>query len=92
MRSILALVAVAGGLAFASTGSAHACNARGEFCGQPHWAANAFSGPYGRSPKSAVRLEDYHYGKPRHVYHRGYHYQPRYIVKKVIVKKYVRAH
>ena len=33
---------------------AYACNARGEFCGRPTWAANAFSGPYNRVPESAV--------------------------------------
>jgi hypothetical protein len=31
-----------------------ACNIRGEHCGRPAWAANAFSGPYGRAPESAL--------------------------------------
>jgi hypothetical protein len=32
----------------------YACNARGEFCGRPTWAANAFSGRYARVPEAAV--------------------------------------
>jgi hypothetical protein len=36
------------------TTQAHAgCNARGEFCDRPTWAANAFSGRYARVPESA---------------------------------------
>jgi hypothetical protein len=27
-----------------------ACNIRGEFCGYPSWAANAFSDPFDRVP------------------------------------------
>ena len=29
-----------------------ACNARGEYCGRPQWAANAFSGKSGKVPVS----------------------------------------
>ncbi|MFM9846472.1 MAG: hypothetical protein ACKVP3_04850 [Hyphomicrobiaceae bacterium] len=43
---------------------AHACNARGEHCGRPTWAANAFSGPYNRVPESAVQLRDYQAARP----------------------------
>jgi hypothetical protein len=42
---------------------AYACNARGEFCGRPTWAANAFSGPYNRVPEAAVETK--HYQAPR---------------------------
>jgi hypothetical protein len=31
-----------------------ACNIRGEFCGRPGWAANAFSNPRDRYPEEAL--------------------------------------
>ena len=46
---------------------AHACNARGEFCGRPTWAANAFSGPNNRVPEAASDNKQYqatHHSKP----------------------------
>ena len=46
---------------------AHACNARGEFCGRPTWAANAFSGPNNRVPEAASdnkRYQATHHSKP----------------------------
>ena len=49
MRSpILALVVVAGSLAAVSTTPAAACSIRGQYCGYPAWAANAFEHPRGR--------------------------------------------
>jgi hypothetical protein len=38
---------------------AQACNARGEFCGQPTWAANAFSGPFNRVPEASSASRHY---------------------------------
>ena len=42
----------------------HACNARGEFCDRPTWAANAFSGRYNRVPESAVEPRHYQAARP----------------------------
>ncbi len=89
MRSIIALALAAGTLALATTG-ASACNARGQYCGQPQWAANAFSGPYAQQPKGAIKLEDYHHGRHKYSFKRVY--EPHYVVKKVYVKKYYKAH
>lgn len=44
-------VAMALGLA---TQAQAACNARGEFCGHPAWASNAFAGPRDRVPESTL--------------------------------------
>ena len=43
---------------------ASACNARGEFCGQPTWATNAFSGRYARVPESSVEPRHYQAVRP----------------------------
>ena len=43
---------------------AQACNARGEFCGQPTWAANAFSGPYNRVPEASSGNRHYQAARP----------------------------
>ena len=43
---------------------AHACNARGEHCGRPTWAANAFSGRYDRVPESASEPRHYQAARP----------------------------
>ena len=90
LRSMLAIAAVAAGtLAFANTG-AHACNVKGQYCGQPQWAANAFSGPYAQQPKGAIKLENYYYGRHKYSYKKAY--KPHYVVKKVYVKKYYKAY
>jgi len=43
---------------------AHACNARGEFCDHPVWAANAFSSPQGRVPEAAMEIRRYRAAVP----------------------------
>jgi hypothetical protein len=43
---------------------AQACNARGEFCGRPTWAANAFSGPYNRVPEPSLETQRYRAAVP----------------------------
>jgi hypothetical protein len=50
MRSVLLLAGVAAAIAVASPRAQAACNIRGEFCGYPAWAANAFSHPRDRVP------------------------------------------
>jgi hypothetical protein len=50
MRSVLLLVGLVAGIAVMSPQAQAACNARGEFCGYPGWAANAFSHPRDRVP------------------------------------------
>lgn len=72
MRSILAILAAAGGFAFL-TADAHACSARGTFCGHPEWAANAFEGPRGSHAKGQINLKHLHHGSSY-----GYAYAPRY--------------
>ena len=42
----------------------HACNARGEHCGRPTWAANAFSGRYNRVPESTSEPTRYQAARP----------------------------
>jgi hypothetical protein len=49
MRSAILLLSVAIGIGSASV-PANACNARGEFCTYPGWAANAFSSDDDRVP------------------------------------------
>ncbi|MEZ5854266.1 MAG: hypothetical protein R3D67_05760 [Hyphomicrobiaceae bacterium] len=90
MRTFLAVIAAVGSIAFASA-SAHACNARGQYCGYPDWASNAFSGPYAQTPKGAIKLEHEHYHAKRHYKPKAV-YVPKYVVKKVYVKKYVYGH
>ena len=70
MRSLLAILAAAGGFALL-TADAHACSARGTYCGHPEWAANAFEGPRGSHAKGQVNLKHYHYSY-------GYAYEPKY--------------
>jgi hypothetical protein len=41
-----------------------ACNIRGEFCGNPAWAANAFSNPRDRVPEAALEAPT-HQARPR---------------------------
>lgn len=50
MRQLLLLSTVALGIGGMSMPAAAACNIRGEFCGYPGWAANAFSNPRDRVP------------------------------------------
>ncbi len=50
MRSVLLLAGLAAAIAVASPQAQAACNVRGEFCGYPAWAANAFSHPRDRVP------------------------------------------
>jgi hypothetical protein len=55
MRSLIALGVVVATLA-ATLAPAHACSARGRYCGYPVWAANAFEDAQGRAPSSAIAL------------------------------------
>lgn len=64
MRISLFVVAAIVGLSSTSFQAA-ACNARGEFCGYPGWAANAFSGPEDRVP-------EYSWGHPANTTAFGY--------------------
>ncbi len=52
IRAPLALFGVAIGLVSLSVLAQAACNVRGEFCGYPAWAANAFSDPFHRVPEA----------------------------------------
>ena len=54
MRSLMFAIAGAALLAasFAVPEVDAACNARGEYCGHPQWASNAFSGKSGKVPIS----------------------------------------
>ena len=54
MRTLMLVIAAAALLATMLVGSRAdaACNARGEYCGRPQWAANAFSGKSGKVPIS----------------------------------------
>lgn len=52
MRSILVFAGLAVGLIAMSPQAQAACNVRGEFCGYPAWAANAFSHPRDRVPNA----------------------------------------
>jgi hypothetical protein len=79
MTRVLLSLGVAATALGAST-QAYACNARGEFCGRPTWAANAFSGPYNRVPESALETQRYHAPVPS---------KPDKIKKIVHVKKVV---
>jgi hypothetical protein len=57
MRVCMLLAGAAIGLGSLSAEAQANCNARGEFCGYPTWAANAFSGPTGRKPRYASGYE-----------------------------------
>lgn len=67
----LSLAAVVAAFSFVGTADA-ACNVRGQFCGYPSWAANAFSHPRERVPNWVLddqhrRLGAYgHDGRRRH--------------------------
>lgn len=68
--SLLAAILVAPTL-LASPASA--CSLRGQYCGYPTWAANAFEAPRNRVVGYAtlptdkpVAARSYHYGKKRH--------------------------
>ncbi|MFM9846584.1 MAG: hypothetical protein ACKVP3_05430 [Hyphomicrobiaceae bacterium] len=50
MRSVLLLASLGLGIVAASSHAQAACNVRGEFCGYPAWAANAFTHPRDRVP------------------------------------------
>ncbi len=63
MTNVLLGLAVAAATLSLST-QAHACNARGEHCGRPTWAANAFSGPYNRVPESTSEPRRYEAARP----------------------------
>jgi hypothetical protein len=67
MTNIFLLGAVATTLVLSPQAQA-ACNARGEHCGQPAWAANAFAGRYGRVPESSLEApprQGPYYHKPQ---------------------------
>jgi hypothetical protein len=52
MRAFHVLLGVALGLSSLSGPAQAACNVRGEYCGYPAWAANAFSDPFDRVPEA----------------------------------------
>ncbi|MGE3915482.1 MAG: hypothetical protein AB7F78_07255 [Hyphomicrobiaceae bacterium] len=54
--TVLALVAVST-LAVWPT-AAGACSIRGQYCGYPSWAANAFEGPYGFKGNPAILTDN----------------------------------
>jgi hypothetical protein len=58
MRTSILLLAFVGGLA-AFALPASACSIRGQFCGYPSWAANAFEGRYGFKGNPRI-LTDYY--------------------------------
>jgi hypothetical protein len=61
MRKILAAAALATAFAVVP-GAADACNIKGEWCGYPLWAANAFSHPRDRvNPNSGPILPSHSY-------------------------------
>jgi hypothetical protein len=51
MRILMLFAGAAIGLGSTTFQAEAACNARGEFCGYPTWAANAFSSPEDRVPE-----------------------------------------
>ena len=53
-KSFLGLLVAAGTVLVVSSDVQAACNIRGEFCGRPGWAANAFSHPFDRYPEEAL--------------------------------------
>jgi hypothetical protein len=75
-----------------STQAEAACNIRGEHCGRPAWAANAFSGPYGRAPESALTNPTHQ--APKVYYHTPHHSRversERVVVKKAPREKIAR--
>lgn len=75
----LSLAAALGTVSFASTADA-ACNVRGQFCGYPSWAANAFSHPKDRVPNWVLddqhrQLRAYRNGGDRRHRHAGKTYR-----------------
>ena len=52
MRSALLFAGLAVGIVMVVPPAQAACNVRGEFCGYPGWAANAFSHPRDRVPNA----------------------------------------
>jgi hypothetical protein len=91
LRTAIAIAVAAGSIALAS-GSANACSVRGNYCGQPDWAASAFEGPTGKSVKGQIKLEHLrtgHYHGPAHVYVAKKIYVPTTIyVKKHVYRTY----
>lgn len=84
MRSVLAILAVVGGVNLISA-DAQACSARGTHCNHPEWAANAFEGPRGSHAKGQVNIKHYHYAPtPSYGYAPvySYGYKPAYGHKK----------
>jgi hypothetical protein len=63
MRSLIVLAGLAAGVVALSPQAEAACNVRGEFCGYPAWAANAFTHPRDRVPNAWLQhpvRESYH--------------------------------
>lgn len=52
MRSVLLIVSLMAGILATSSQAQAVCNVRGEFCGYPAWAANAFAHPRDRVPNA----------------------------------------
>ena len=72
MRVFMLIAGSAIGLGGLSIEAQANCNARGEWCNYPTWAANAFSGPTGRK-----YLPAYRYGRADD-YEPTYGYGPAY--------------
>ena len=85
MTNIFLLGAVATTLVLSPQAQA-ACNARGEHCGQPAWAANAFAGRYGRVPESSLEApprQGPYYHKPQTIERAVKRVVPESVVRKV---------
>lgn len=74
----LKTIAVAALLATISAPEASACNARGEFCSYPYWAANAFAAPRDRVSEGVFRDRVYRDEYVRETSRKRAHYKPRY--------------
>lgn len=58
MRYLLLATSVVIATAMLGTSARAVCNVRGEYCGYPAWAANAFTNPRDRVPDRVLRDAD----------------------------------
>jgi hypothetical protein len=69
MRTLLTLSALVLGASAMSSAAQAGCNLRGEFCGYPSWASNAFATPHARVSEALLEPDrpplDRHIAKPR---------------------------
>jgi hypothetical protein len=74
MRTVLGVATILISLGALSGSASATCNIRGEFCGYPAWAANAFSHPRDRVPNWVLEDNErvLHGVQPRK---RGYYYR-----------------